>query len=57
MVADLTATKPLGIKIQGDKKGTKVVEEEETYFWVDKKLIFHLPTLPEPCWDAVLAGE
>jgi hypothetical protein len=38
------------------KKGIKKAERE-AYFWVDKKLIFHLPTLPEPCWDAVLAGE
>jgi hypothetical protein len=30
------------------KRGTKK-EGKEAYFWVDKKLIFHLPTLPEPC--------
>jgi hypothetical protein len=31
--------------------------DRSTYFSVDIKLIFHLPTFPDPCWVEVLAGE
>lgn len=31
--------------------------DDRAYFWVDMKFIFHFPTLPEPCWVAVRAGE